>query len=342
MKNIAIAITVCLLMLAGCTREEAQEGLAEVDSVLEQQGLSTTTPGHGEQDESTSNESTQVNGGNPGRPVLPPPDDRTFFELVAEPSVLLQFTPIEPGEELVVLHTNLGDITLRLFPDEAPLSVENFLTHARNGYYDGVIFHRVIEDFMIQGGDPDGTGTGGDNIWHERFFVRPMIFQVYADIMDEDELFQNFFGMPFDENILLERPSTGLMHFRGALAMAHAGGSMGSQFYIVQSSSPRPGTMRSIDSIIQALSQYGEVPQGFIQTMQEVGELYALHGGVPHLDWWWDFGLFHIVFGHVVEGMDVVDAIARVETVPAPEGAPPTNRPVEDVIIERISFVIYE
>ncbi|KAI5294563.1 hypothetical protein KEM52_003716 [Ascosphaera acerosa] len=68
-----------------------------------------------------------------------------------------------------VLHTSLGDIHLRLFPDVAPKTVENFTTHARNGYYNGTIFHRVIRKFMIQGGDPLGDGTGGESIWGGEF-----------------------------------------------------------------------------------------------------------------------------------------------------------------------------
>lgn len=68
-----------------------------------------------------------------------------------------------------VLHTSMGDICLRLFPDKAPLAVENFVTHARNGYYNNTIFHRVIRKFMIQGGDPLGDGTGGESIWGKDF-----------------------------------------------------------------------------------------------------------------------------------------------------------------------------
>lgn len=67
------------------------------------------------------------------------------------------------------LHTTLGDITLRLFPDAAPKAVENFVTHARNGYYNNTIFHRVIRKFMIQCGDPLGDGTGGESIWGREF-----------------------------------------------------------------------------------------------------------------------------------------------------------------------------
>jgi peptidylprolyl isomerase domain and WD repeat-containing protein 1 len=68
-----------------------------------------------------------------------------------------------------VLHTNYGDIHIRLFPDKAPKAVENFVTHARNGYYNSTIFHRVIRKFMIQGGDPLGDGTGGESIWGKEF-----------------------------------------------------------------------------------------------------------------------------------------------------------------------------
>ncbi len=70
---------------------------------------------------------------------------------------------------IVVLETNQGDIELKMFPEVAPLAVENFVTHAKDGYYDGLIFHRVIKDFMIQGGDPTGTGRGGESIWKKEF-----------------------------------------------------------------------------------------------------------------------------------------------------------------------------
>ena len=63
----------------------------------------------------------------------------------------------------------MGDIKIKLFPEKAPKTVENFITHAKNGYYDNVIFHRVIEGFMIQGGDPLGTGYGGESIWGQPF-----------------------------------------------------------------------------------------------------------------------------------------------------------------------------
>jgi len=69
----------------------------------------------------------------------------------------------------VLLKTNQGDIVLEIRPDLAPLAAENFLTHVKEGYYDGIIFHRIIKGFMIQGGDPTGTGRGGESIWKKPF-----------------------------------------------------------------------------------------------------------------------------------------------------------------------------
>ncbi len=123
----------------------------------------------------------------------------------------------QAGEQIAVMHTNHGDISLRLFPDKAPKAVENFVTHAKNGYYDGLIFHRVIKDFMIQGGDPTGTGCGGESIW----------------------------GSPFKDEF---DPS--LHNIRGALSMANAGpGTNGSQFFIVQASSVHPGLLAQMQEL---------------------------------------------------------------------------------------------
>ncbi|MGT2896689.1 Cof-type HAD-IIB family hydrolase [Streptococcus entericus] len=105
---------------------------------------------------------------------------------------------------IVTFHTNQGDMTLKLFPEQAPKTVANLIALAKSGYYDGVIFHRIIKQFMIQGGDPTGTGMGGESIYGDRF---------------EDEF------------------SAELYHIRGALSMANAGpNTNGSQFFIVQNS----------------------------------------------------------------------------------------------------------
>ncbi len=69
----------------------------------------------------------------------------------------------------VIIETNVGKIEVKLFPKKSPLAVENFLGLAKEGYYNGTIFHRVIKGFMIQGGDPTGTGRGGESIWHKEF-----------------------------------------------------------------------------------------------------------------------------------------------------------------------------
>jgi peptidylprolyl isomerase domain and WD repeat-containing protein 1 len=105
-----------------------------------------------------------------------------------------------------VLHTNYGDIHIRLFPAKAPKAVENFVTHARNGYYNGTIFHRIIRKFMIQGGDPLGDGTGGESIWGKEF---------------EDEF----------SDLKHDKPYT--------VSMANAGpGTNGSQFFITTEKTP--------------------------------------------------------------------------------------------------------
>ena len=235
-------------------------------------------------------------------------DGSIFEELLREPMVLLQLTPVQPGEELVVMHTNHGDITIRLFPDEAPLAVENFLTHARDGFYDGVTFHRVISGFMIQGGCPEGTGRGGDSIW----------------------------GQPFG----LE-PSLNLRHFRGALAMAHAGGAMGSQFYFVQSTNIDGQTrelfnMMEFDGFIDMpIGRFIDGRRVYINDIHSLEEFnhFRTYGGTPFLDWHHNQNA-HTVFGHVVEGMDVVDSIANTPRNIA-------DRPEEDVIIEGFSFITY-
>src|SRR5690242_21257264 len=145
------------------------------------------------------------------------------------------------------LHTNHGAIAIELYPGDAPKTVENFTKLAGDGFYDGVIFHRVIPDFMIQGGDPTGTGRGGPGYTFE------------------DE---------FNDNKVV----------RGALAMANAGpNTNGSQFFIVTTDA------------------------------------------APWLDG------KHTVFGHVVDGMEVVDKIEGSET-------DQNDKPREEARIESVSL----
>lgn len=131
-------------------------------------------------------------------------------------------TDIADNEAAVKIKTSQGDITIKLFPEEAPLAVENFLTHAKEGYYDGIIFHRVINGFMIQGGDPEGNGTGGQSIWAGK-----------DDSIDAGNGFKN-------------EISAFLYNIRGALAMANAGADTnGSQFFINQNPADASGQLSS-------------------------------------------------------------------------------------------------
>lgn len=191
---------------------------------------------------------------------------------------------IAENEAAVKIKTTEGDITIKLFPEQAPLTVENFLTHAKNGYYNGTIFHRVIKDFMIQGGDPLGNGTGGESIWAGK-----------GTTIDA--------GYGFKDEI-----SAFLYNIRGSLSMANAGaGTNGSQFFINQNTTDMSSQLSS--------SNY---PGKIIEAYK--------NGGNPNLDG------KHTVFGQVIEGMDIVDKIATVET-------DSSDKPKADVKIEAIEIL---
>lgn len=183
-------------------------------------------------------------------------------------------TDVADNEALVELTTSMGTMQIKLFPEIAPKTVENFLTHAEEGYYDGLTFHRVIQEFMLQTGDPTGTGGGGESIYGAPF---------------EDEFHDHLFNI------------------RGALSMANAGpGTNGSQFFIVQAPA------------VAEKDLIGDYPE-------EIRKAYLEQGGAFWLDG------KHTVFGQVIEGMDVVDAIAAVETE--------QDKPVEDVTIDSIEIL---
>jgi cyclophilin family peptidyl-prolyl cis-trans isomerase len=151
---------------------------------------------------------------------------------------------------IVVMETTMGNIELELFAKEAPKTVENFLGLVKKGYYNGIIFHRVIDNFMVQGGDPAGTGRGGESIW----------------------------GKPFADEF------SSKLKFEGAgiLAMANAGpNTNGSQFFITLVATP-----------------------------------------------WLDGK--HTIFGKVVNGMDVVKAIGKVQVSQG------TSKPLKDVVMKKV------
>lgn len=135
-------------------------------------------------------------------PTVSSPTPVTKAETVTQKDVDNQFSAPKTGDTTAIMTTSMGTIKLKLFPEVAPKTVENFVTHSKNGYYNGLKFHRVMNDFMIQGGDPKGNGTGGESIW----------------------------GKAFADEFSPKRSN-----YRGALSMANSGANTnGSQFFIVQ------------------------------------------------------------------------------------------------------------
>jgi len=185
------------------------------------------------------------------------------------------------GDYEVILHTTEGDITLELDADAAPKTVTNFIVLAKMGFYDGLTFHRVIPDFMIQGGDPNGNGTGGESIFGSSFED-----EINADSYDlhkkklknevdgalppelKDATVKEYLqlqGYSFNDDL------KSLPMEKGAIAMANSGpNTNGSQFFIIQKK-----------------------------------------GGTAWLEG------KHTVFGKVTEGLDIVDAIANVQAQPS-------------------------
>ena len=181
------------------------------------------------------------------------------------------------GKHTVTLKTSKGDITLELDADAAPKTVTNFITLAERGYYDDLTFHRVIADFMIQGGDPEGTGTGGESVYGAMFEDEINAESYGLDTkklsdVAEDELPENMKNMNLQQfyeaqGYKYREDLESMPMVRGAIAMANRGpATNGSQFFIIQGKA------------------------------------------TPWLEG------KHTVFGMVTEGMDVVDAIAGVPT----------------------------
>ena len=145
----------------------------------------------------------------------------------------LQFISPQSGDTVATIKTSKGDIKVILYPKYAPLAVENFVTHAENGYYDGVVFHRVVEDFVIQSGDPTGTGNGGNSIWE----------------------------LPFSDEF-----SDRLHHYSGALSMANTGSDTNrSQFFIVTS------LPKNISDEIVGLMEEAGWREGIVDAYKQAG-----------------------------------------------------------------------
>lgn len=218
----------------------------------------------------------------------------------------------EKGEEIAVVTMSTGEtFKLRFFPNEAPKTVYNFKYHALQGYYNGLTFHRIIEKFMIQGGDPEGVGTGGDSVWGGAF---------------EDEFQENLFNID------------------GAVSMANSGANTNkSQFFI----NCTQGTQPPWEDYQAGFEVYQKAPDTFTANygkwikMDEVSDemkaLYQEHGGNPNLDGCYSTtGEGHTVFAQVFEGMEHVESLSKVEVDPE------SYKPLTDVVIEKVEIVTYE
>lgn len=178
--GISIVLVIMLVVLTGCANKNSSDNNT---------ALNATT------NTNKTSEGNKVSDNSSERVV-----DTVDYKAAAEKQMAMP----NVGDTVAILHIkDYGDVKVKFFPEVAPKAVENFTTHAKEGYYDGLTFHRVINEFMIQGGDPEGTGMGGESIWGDGF------------------------GTELDYE---------LVPYRGSLCMAMSSlpNSIGSQFFITQ------------------------------------------------------------------------------------------------------------
>ena len=224
-------ILICLVMLftlTGCSKNEETNNFTQTTQKTENNDSKEL-----EVENKTSASSTRV-------------VDTIDYKVAAEEQMAMP----EKGDTVAIIKVKgYGEIKVKFFEEVAPKAVENFLIHAKEGYYDGLIFHRVINEFMIQGGDPLGNGTGGESIWGEGF------------------------GEELDFK---------LVPYRGALSMASTGkgtNGIGSQFYIVQGNynDEHADSLKSMnfpEGLIEQYKIYGGYPSSLYLNYTIFGQVY--------------------------------------------------------------------
>ena len=211
MKKILCFMIICsmlLVVLTGCKKKETNNNVSK----------------------NTTNTSTTKNTSK----------EESVLNVNFEEAAKKQMAKPQAGETVATIHIkNYGDVKVKFFEGVAPKAVENFVTHAKDGYYNGVTFHRVINEFMIQGGDPLGNGTGGESIW----------------------------GKDFAEELDLD-----LVPYRGSLCMASRGlqnsPSLGSQFFITQANYD--------EQMSQTMQKYG-YPEDLLDQYKKYGGYLSLY-----------------------------------------------------------------
>jgi len=227
---------------------------------------------------------------------------------------------LEKGDKYAVMSVrDFGDIKMKLFPEIAPVAVQNFIDLAESGYYDGKVFHRIVEDFMIQGGSPNGDGLSDPN--------------------------SKTFGI---------EPAYNARHFYGALCMAKSSLGCSEQFYIVNSKIPQKfydleELETELNNLKKLIGESGSVEkreyyQYYYDTYtvwydytknstDEIAEKYK-NGGTILLDG------EYTVFGQTVEGFDVIDKISAVEVTD--NGNEEKSLPVKEVVIDAVKIFTAE
>jgi len=247
-------------------------------------------------------------------------------------------------ETLLKIETTMGNITVKLY-NETPLHRDNFIKLAKNGTYEGTLFHRVIKDFMIQAGDPDsknapkgkmlGSGDVGYTIPAE--FVYPKYFHkkgVLSAARQGDQVnpqkessgcqFYIVTGQVYNDTTLLSmeqnKNQNKLNNIFNALAQKHM-----KEIYKMRKENDEEG-LYSLQDKLLAEAETEAAKQPDFQFTPEQVQAYTTVGGTPHLD------NDYTVFGEVIEGMDVVDAIQKVST-------DRSDRPEEDVKIKKVTVL---